>query len=140
MVAVCCVVDVEISPISASAPVLKIPIGVEREQREPEDDGTLAAELIGKITEQQACECDAEHGRILKRRGLRHAETKLLDDLRDDHTDRIGGHGKHHEHQIGEPFDHGDAGRAARRCLAGCSHLARRRAIGRGRAVVVFHC
>ena len=129
MVVVCSEVEREISPISARAPVLKMPIaapemtssvtkeqkgvshrkqiGVQREEDEPKNDGLLAAELVRQIPEENSRQRNRRHGGIVEGPGGSIAQIEFFDDLRDDFADRIGGHGKHHEHQKREPLDGG---------------------------------
>ena len=98
MIDVCWAVDVEMSPMSASAPVLKTPMarpdsaqqrGEEQEgvaggeqeagggeQREADDDRGAPAEPVRELTEQQAGEGDAGHRRVLKRAGRRQRQTE----------------------------------------------------------------
>ena len=123
MVEVCSVVERERSPINASAPVLKIPIArpeivsnVRKNanvspiaksadavaKSEAEQDRLLASEAIGQETEEDARERDRRHRGVVKRPRRGQAERELADHLRNDHADRVGGHGEHREHREGE--------------------------------------
>ena len=93
MIDVCCAVDVEMSPMSASAPVLNTPMASpdspsitaknrkdvargqqetgSRKQRQAGDDRSPPSEPVCELTEQEARERNAGHRRVLKRAGRR---------------------------------------------------------------------
>ena len=124
---VCSVVDLERSPISARAPVLKTPIPIpdrasriekynerisgckqvrgNRKQREAHHDSRLTAKCIGKVAQEESGDRDSRHGRVLKRARGCQAQAKRLDDLGNDDSNGIRCHGKHHEHEEGECLD-----------------------------------
>ena len=105
MIDVCSVVDREMSPMSASAPVLKTPIArpetassaseerervadreqvrVRGESNQPDDDRCLPAQFVRQVAEEETGQRDAAHGGVLKRARRRHAQAELLDDLRE---------------------------------------------------------
>ena len=106
MMAVCCAVDVEMSPMSASAPVLNTPIATpDRPSRiantaklspatirkqadansdESDDDRGPAAETVGELSEEQRGDGDARHRGVLKRAGGGQRQIERSDHFRDD--------------------------------------------------------
>ena len=84
--------------------------GAEAEGDQTDQYRRLAPQPVGQKPQTDAREGDAGHGRIMKRARDRLPQAELLDHLGNDDPDRVGRHGEHHEHQIGQDLDGPDAG------------------------------
>ena len=136
MIEVCCVVDDDRSPMSASAPVLKMPMAT------PDSPISAAKNRNDSpaVNRKQAAAKSVRPAMIVARRPSRSAseprnsaeiamppivaywklpaggqrEIEGLDDLRNDDADRVGRHREHREHRVGQRLDDGE-GAAVRR-------------------------
>ena len=120
----------EMSPMSASAPVLKMPmatpesaistqknrnelardeeVGRGGEERQADDDGRFPSEAVRQMTKEEAGQrrCPPSWRTETSRRRSGSAGTVLMISRNDD-ADRVGRHREHREHDVGQRLDQG---------------------------------